>query len=532
MIPYLAAAPQDIDALSAMQAATPGPALVRGLPGGLRSGLSCGILGQTATDAPQILLDGRALPPGAVLGGLVAVVILSAPALPAVQDFLRAFAARFGGPAPAVIDLADVPSGERPLLLARALAALLVEERAAQAARNVTLMRDLAQMRQAQARLQEAFSRLEDHVVGQGLTGRRQSLALEPPAGAPMLVLQPGTQIRQRLPQGSAGLSDLAFLIAAPLAQVGGRGWLNIRLETVEDAQTHAEWQLAAGTLEPGWRRLSLPAALEAAARTAILHLDWQGEAPLALALGLCHPDPRFALHEGGAPRADGHLLALRLWSAIPGVAAPAVSGGLMPGTTRLRQLHISGEDLSAAVNLRPDHQPFLYLADSQALLLHVSPAGPSAGLVAAAVPPGATHLSARIMTRAEAGPPIEYAMGLVPVPPQEPHEERGGEPGGEPEGEAGGRAARPALSVRPGARLPRFAPHHVTQWQRLAAMVESELHLPLPAPLAGPHDLCLMARLPEGVEDASWGWSTFAAIRVLLQDVVPEEGVAEEGGA
>lgn len=513
MIPYLAAAPQDIDALCAMQAASPG-------------GLSCGLLGQTAPDAPQILLEGRALPPEAVLGGLVAVVLLSAPALPAVQAFLQAFAARFGGPAPAVIDLADVPSGERPLFLARAVAGLLVAERAARAARNVVLMRDLAQMRQAQARLQEAFSRLEDHVVGQGLTGRRQSLALEPPAGAPLVALHPGRPLCQRLPQGSAGLSDLAILIAGPAegeaAALGG-GWLHIRLETLEDAQTHAEWQLAAATLEPGWRRLSLPAGLEAAARTAVLHLDWQGQAPLSLALGLCHPDPRFALHEGGAPRADGHLLALRLWSCIPGVAAPAVSGGLMPGVTRLRQLHLSGEDLSAAVNLRPDNQPFLYLADSQALLLHVSPAGLSAGLVAAAVPAGATHLSARIMTRAEAGPPIEYAFGLWPAA------EAGAESG-----------AESGASVLPDGRLPAFAPHHVTQWQRLAAMVESELHLPLPAPLAVPHDLCLMARLPEGVEDASWGWSTFAAIRVLLQDMRPQEDgaeslgqrLAEEGGA
>lgn len=508
MIPYLAAAPQDIDALSAMQAATPGPAL------------ACGLLGQTAADAPQILLDDRALPPEAVLGGLVAVVILSDAGRPAVADFLQAFGARFGGAAPAVIDLADTAADQWPLRLARAVAALLLQQRAGQAARNVTLMRDLAQLRQAQARLQEAFSRLEDHVCSHGLTERRQSLALEPPVGAPLLLLQPGAPVSQRLPRGSTGLSDLAFLVADPLPPAAGR--LTLRLMTVEDALVHGEWQLAAGTLEPGWRRLSLPVALEAAARTAVLQLDWQGTAPLPLALGLRHPDPRFALHEaGGEPRADGHLLALRLWSAIPGVAAPAVSGGLMPGTTLRRQLLISGEDLAASVNLRPDNQPFLYLADSQALLLHVSPAGFSAGLVAGAVPQGATHLSARIMTRAEAGPPIEYAMGLLPAPPA------GSSPGSSPDAPADTSADTGAAFALPGRPLPGFAPHHVTQWQRLDPMVESELHLPLPAPLAGPHDLCLMARLPEGVEDASWGWSTFAGIRVLLQD-----GVAEGEGA
>ena len=162
----------------------------------------------------------------------------------------------------------------------------------------------------------------------------------------------------------------------------------------------------------------------------------------------------------------------------------------MFPGGRPVRRLTVPGDVLAGSVNLRPANQPFLYLADSRALLLHVSPEGPSVGVLAAGVPARTTRLSAKIMTRAAGGPPVEYAFALAP---------------------AG------ATPPPPGADLPDFAPGHLTEWQRLPPMTEGELHLALPAPLEQAHDLYMITRLPEGIEDASWGWATFAGFRLIL---------------
>ncbi|MFZ1469984.1 MAG: DUF6212 domain-containing protein [Paracoccaceae bacterium] len=473
MTPFLAAALDDIDALVA-----------------LRPDIATGLI--EANGAAGIVLEGLPLDAGQVLSGLIAVIVLSEAGRVGAEGFIAGFRARFGGDAPPVIDLvaeAD-PAGRKAALQTGMIAALL-RGQTAQARRNAGLMGDLSQMRTTYARVQDSFARLEDHVWRNGLADRQQTFALEPPVATDPLILPPRAVLRQRLPRDAQGLCDVALLVANPPPE--GEGHLRVTLSTAEDGEIHAEWQIPVARLQPGWLRLSLQAALDADARAAFVRLDWAGSGNLGLALAMRHPDPRFQCvfqPEADAPEQEtGRVLALRGWHYVPGCAAPAPSDGMFPGGRTVRRLMIPGDTLATAVNLRPANQPYLYLADSNALLLHISPGATSVGVLAAGVPDQTTRISTKIMTRAAGGPPIEYAFAVAPA-------------AGEPV---------------PGADLPAFDPGHITEWQRLMPMIEGELHLDLAAPLLGAHDLYMLTRLPEGVEDASWGWATFTAFRLIL---------------
>ena len=111
---------------------------------------------------------------------------------------------------------------------------------------------------------------------------------------------------------------------------------------------------------------------------------------------------------------------------------------------------------------------------------------------IAAAVPAGTIQVDARILTRSEQAPVIEYALAIVPS----------------------GRASPPIGELTADAAS-------LTPWVALQPRENGELHLPLAGALPQDHDLFLMTRLAVQPGDPSWGWATFDRIRVSIA-VVP----------
>jgi hypothetical protein len=448
----------------------------------LEPGLPLGMVGPGA-DGPEVTLEGRTLAPHEVLLGAVCGLTLGA-AGRAQMEALRASMAERHDTAPLpVTDLGGETKTARPLAALRAVAAALAEGRADQARLNAALMASVAELRRAHAGMQENFARLEDYLQAAGLAQRSLQSALLPAVGPTALILRGGETLEQRLPRDGAGLSDVAVSVSAMGAPRGGT--LTARLFTAEDDAEHALWKVDATQIASGWLRLSLPVSLGAAARTAVLRLEWEGAEPLPLEGSVAHPDARFRARIGDAVQA--RTVALRTWTFVPGCEAPVPLDGILPGGSvsgpRLVPLNV----MQQAINLTPANRNFRIIEDIAAIQVHVMPRGLSAAVLPRILPPGVTELRARIQTRAELAPRIEYAMAVAPA----------------------------ADRHVPGDPLPAFAEGALTAWHPLPPVTEGELHLPLPAPLGGAHDFYMLVRLPPGApETDAWGWSTFSAIR------------------
>lgn len=428
--------------------------------------------------------DKAVLSPSEIYSGAIASVVCSAKGQNEITRFNAFFEAEFGTAAPEVIDLnktALVDQNEIRDVVQTALLAVLSDRQIVQASRNVALSRDVVQLRQQHAQMQEAFARLESYVYDCNLNHRTLAGELLPAEGTKPLRLSDGVELVQRLPRASTGLSDIA-LSFEPLDTFED-GLLSITLMTAEDEHEHALWMLAEQDLKKGWIRLALPVSMAADPRTPVLKLTWDGPEDLGLRWCMNHPDPRYQAFIGA--EATGKTLAMRFWHYVAGCEAPVSSDALLPNKKKIRKRVVPAPVLAAAENLNPACETFMFLEDHGALLMHVVTTGYAVARLAEVVPEGISHVSATIMTRAEQGPDIDYALAIRPV------------------------TERTEVIASTAV----FRPEHVTPWTRLSALEKGELHLYLSGPLDGKHDLYLMTRPSEGVEDISWGWSTFSAI-------------------
>lgn len=297
------------------------------------------------------------------------------------------------------------------------------------------------------------------------------------------------TDIEQRLPIASPGLSDIELFIEEVQNPEGGS--LAVTLSTAEDGVARGHWEVAGHALAGGRIRLSLPVSLETEVLTPVLTISWVGEGFVRVPTALFHPDPRFQAHLAGLP--DGRVLACRCWTYVPGCEASIPANVVLPSATDAKVARtrlLARRLLETAVNLTPTNEHFRYLEDADALMVHAPTSGASVGMIPGVALKGVTHIKAQVCTRSDQAPTVEYALAIAPT----------------------------ALRPEPGGALPEFEDGHQAPWISLDALELGEIHLPLDGPLSEPHDLYLMTRLAGGAGDASWGWSTFGKIKITLE--------------
>lgn len=351
------------------------------------------------------------------------------------------------------------------------------------AARNVDLMRQAAQIRHVNEETLYAFEKLERFVTGLGGATRTERLSLLPSPRSITLSIESGQTLVQRLPIGSAGLSDIAILVAnAPTAH---DGHLQVDVRTADDNALAGAWLIPARELAPGWHRLALPSALSGDQRSVLVALSWVGPSTVELRCALRHPESRMQASVDG--RAQGLTLAIKAWTFVEGCEAPVAVGSRLPASELPERSYVPGSMLEQAESLNAKPENVEYKASDHSVLVHVLIEGVSVARIPGAAVAGTRIVSARALTRSEKAPVAEYALGVAPA------------------------AARPQTPGTP----PEFAPGRVTEWLTLTPMESGRLDLVLDAPVDEPLDLYLMTRLHPSAKRVTWGWTTFDQIRL-----------------
>ena len=392
----------------------------------------------------------------------------------------------FGSEVPPRLDLGAKDKAPLPAVL-RWICSRLAEDQGRVALRSVALARELGLLRQQHETTQAAFRNLESFAYQHNLTQRQLQTTLAPLVGSPELVLAPGSVLTQRLPGGSVGFSDVSLRIADGVKLRGGM--LEFWLESPDPGKELARWTIPADRIVPGWLRLALDTALDADAASLVLHLRWTGKSALRLEAAMAHPDARFR------PVLDGvegtFVPAMQLWHYLPGTLAPLSAAGHLPDgrgnlTTGAIIRRIEPQELARAVNLDTLKTDVPLFKGGEALLVHVLPDRLSCAILAVAQA-GARQVSATICTRHRDGPPIEYALAVLPE----------------------------HLRPRSAREEPEFPASLHSGWVRTRPMRSSQVVLILPEPLDCASDIYLMTRLPAGHPGDAFGWSTFSDLTI-----------------
>lgn len=430
--------------------------------------------------------DGRVVARHQVHLYALGVLVLSKHAQVAADRHADLWKTTFGSNVPPLADFSQSEGDQRSQVLTWLVERFAsMQQRMAQ--RTVVHARELSVLRQQHETTQAAFQRLESFVFSHRLTERYLQDTLAPVVGSPMLVMKPGSNLTQRVPGSSSGLSDIALRIAnGPRPRSGS---LHCILHSAEQGEDLAHWEIPAAYLLEGWLRLALEVALDTDPLGLELRLTWNGDAPLRLETAMAHPDPRFRPILNGIEHT--HVPALQIWHFIPGTRAPLSAGGILPlgrnSALRERRLRrVEPAALTAAVNLdtlRSDMQRF---HDGDALLVHVLPDRMAAAILGVA-DSGARQISATICTQHRNGPQIEYAIAVLPI------------------------RLRPTT---PRAE-PDFPDSLHSGWIRIRPMRASQATLIIDDPLDEACDVYLMTRLIPGQKSDAYGWSTFSMLTI-----------------
>ena len=357
----------------------------------------------------------------------------------------------------------------------------MADARLNDAQRATRFMRELGLLRGQHAEMQSSFRALEHFIYQSGLSERKLETTLSPVWKHLPISLQNGSQLSLRLPISSIGLSDIALHIAH--ATPGHDGVLHLSLFSPDTNQTLAIWEVFSQQISEGWLRFSMDRALGSDAVSLFLITSYQGAGTIQLSSSIKAPEQRFRTQLDNETLSE--LPSLKIWRWLAGSVAPTPVGAVIPvgGTDRLRRVE---RDVLATTLDYSDLSRCMPLAQSgDAVTIHVLEGLTACGLLSGVGLPGARQVMATVCTRHAEGPEIEYQMALFP------------------------RQSR----VEQTGQLPKFELSHCSQWVRLPAMEEGQVHIMLPEPLDEPHDIYLLTRLCGDRQTNAYGWSTFSDI-------------------
>jgi hypothetical protein len=361
------------------------------------------------------------------------------------------------------------------------LATKLLSDREIIVMNNVQLRRDLAFIRNEYEEIQSSFQRLELFSYDAIKQSRWSAFILEPISNHALYALNHGDVLIQRIPCDSIGLCDLAINIANQ--KIRTQGILNISLECIEDESVVASWSLLSTDLINGWIRLSLTQSLGVDARTPQLRLEWNGNEPLQLGKSVKHPDDRFCATLN--KKSTSAVLALKGWKYIAGTNSPLPSDSYVSKGSTTKGWIVSQEQLAKAIESNNSNFQIIFIEENSALMVHPLPSGICFAKIKCCFKAGARQICTTIKTIANEGPIIEYSIALANSKDFDAH------------------------SVE----MSMFQEGFHSEWIRIEAMCQSQIHLFLPCALDEDADLYLMTRMPIGTNDCSNAWATFSDI-------------------
>lgn len=383
--------------------------------------------------------------------------------------------------APAELPLETSEPSESRKLVLEWLVTQLAKTQQQGAQRATRLMRELSLMRQQHEEIQTNFQNLEQFVYRHGPHHRTLEVNLSPISGQLPITLKGGSQLVQRLPGSSVGLSDFAIHVNNDTPPTNGM--LNVSLFSPDTNETLAIWEVPAARLSLGWLRFSLERTLGPDPISLTLNVNYQGNSTVRLSSAVQHPEPRF--HPELDDLTVETLPALQLWRWIPGVHAPIPVHAMLQVGGRNRLRRVEPEMMATAIDFATLNSSLPMFESGDALLVHVMPKQTNCGFLSGLALEGTRQIFATLATRHPGGPTIEYQMALLPQD-QRPHKS---------------------------GRLPVFDPALTSGWISLPPEEEGQSHVFLEQPLDKPHDIYLMTRLPRGHTSNAYGWSTFSNI-------------------
>jgi hypothetical protein len=336
--------------------------------------------------------------------------------------------------------------------------------------------------------LQSTFSRLETHINVNRLQApilqfdTRQIASFWRP-------LASGETLRQTLPVLASRLSYLELNFQPAVEASNGELRFTLRLEP--SAAILTEWQIPYTKLRAGWNGFPCPPIIDDP-NEVILECLWSALEG-APAIGLSEPHWDFAYGACATNSGDQvQTLAMRLWSALPGVRPPSPLPAINRGGASDGQLvPLSPNELAEArqyefsATVKRDYASVVYMDDCARLRVHPHCGATTIAELPGALPEGARYVSADACTIEANAKDIEYALLVVP---------------------------------------PEFAPEVIlasldepasgfSGWSRLRALEHCRLVVVLDKPSRPGHRIYLATRLPAGELDEGYAWATWGGV-------------------
>ncbi len=292
------------------------------------------------------------------------------------------------------------------------------------AQRLARLQKQYWQLRSLYENTQNAFTAIESFLSQAKLPALQ--LTFENAASREIMTPKPTQnphQLKQLLPLPGSGLATIEIHIAKIYPRTMGK--LNVSVVQTDDDTALGQWSIPYENLREGWLSLELPTIAILPKNDVELRIEWHtniGPAP-SLFLGELQPVPQFRTYADGnyLPRS----LALRLWTGLPGsrkvmspysIYTPEAQTKAKP----LAQFGYLGETtISQIVEITPNlpTESFKHICINQDLnkiLTHPRDEGLTMAMLPFSFPPGATHLSATVITEKAEANVIEYGMALI----------------------------------------------------------------------------------------------------------------------
>lgn len=392
-----------------------------------------------------------------------------------------------------VVELGDVDIARRLSgAIQQGLAGLVVDL----ARRNASLGLALSEVRRELEHTQDAFVALEE--AASQLQSHRKLVFYADPIGRELGPFE--GHLTQTLPRSSRALVaiELFFFNDEPASE----GQYQICLEAVEDGRVVSDWTLRFADISTGWVSLELATAMRGPARSLALRISASSATAYRPRIGLAPPmiqaDAPYELETG--ERGD-RPLAMRLWCGLPGGRAGYAAGqvarphsadltrSLALGPVQLGTVEAHGKDKTKSAKL------VQFIADANEIQVHPRRGGIVFARIPNAMPKGVVKVAAKIATRHEAAPAIDYAMLL------------------------------PGQANWLGKLLPRLAVWGVAQyfegfsgWTSINPGQIGTVTLSLSKSLSAPSDLILMTRPANPKGGTDYGWARFFEIEAEFE--------------
>lgn len=273
-----------------------------------------------------------------------------------------------------------------------------------------SISKSLTQLRSSHEQNLNSFSKLEKFLSTVVKTPRWEFLTLSQPTNSLPLQITKDQVLVQKIPCGSAGISDIAININKK-SFISNSDKLELKLSLEESEETVATWVIPGFDLQEGWLRLSLERSLNSDNQTPLLEILWSGNNPLFLDTSIHNPDARFCASIND--QTTSNTIQLRIWKYIEGCLCSIPQDGFLPQTNDNRSKTLSIKKMRSALASNTDNLTISWVNDKNSLQVHPLLSKPSIACIESITIENYTEITADIETISERATEIEYSIGI-----------------------------------------------------------------------------------------------------------------------